>query len=222
VVENRVSRKDNRVEPPPAARAESSTPVILPRKIENNRTILIDRFVSEGEVDPRYYLTPYYIAPRNQVGEESFAVIRAAMAGEGVVGMGRVVLASRERPIIVAPLANGIIGTTLRYAHEVRDTDEYFADIPALELPEDLLEVARHLIRTKTGEFDRAWLEDRYRTVMVEKLKAKTGEVRRREESVSRPSSQNVIDLMAVLKRSLRTEQSSRKEDAPPAGKPKS
>ena len=138
-------------------------------------------------------------------------MIRAAMAGEGVVGMGRVVLANRERPIIVAPLANGIIGTTLRYAHEVRDTEDYFADIPELELPEELLDVARHLIRTKTGEFDRAWLEDRYRTVIVEKLKAKAGELRN-EVSVGVPSSQNVIDLMAVLKRSLKTEQSSRED----------
>ena len=139
-------------------------------------------------------------------------MIREAMASEGVVGMGRVVLANRERPIIIAPLANGIIGTTLRYAHEVRDAEEYFADIPELELPEELLDVARHLIRTKTGEFDRAWLEDRYRTVIVEKLKAKAGELRQHEVSVGRPSSQNVIDLMAVLKRSLKTEQSSRED----------
>ena len=51
-----------------------------PRPIlENTRTIELDRFVPRDQIDPRYYNTPYYIAPRDQVGLEAFAVIRAAI-----------------------------------------------------------------------------------------------------------------------------------------------
>ena len=87
--------------------------------------------------------------------------------------MGRVVLARRERPIIVEPIGNGLLGFTLRYAHEVRKPTEYFAEIPKLTLDDELLEVAERIIEMKTGEFDPAFLEDRYRTVLASMLREK-------------------------------------------------
>jgi hypothetical protein len=54
------------------------------------------------------------------------------MAAKGLVGMGRVVLANRERPIIIESMGSGLRGITLRYAHEVRSEAQYFADIAAL------------------------------------------------------------------------------------------
>jgi DNA end-binding protein Ku len=98
---------------------------------------------------------------------EAYAVIRDAMRHAGMVGMGRVVLAKRERPIIIEPLADGLRGITLRYAHEVRSEAEYFADIPKLVLPKEMFRLAEHIIKTKTADFDVAWLEDRYRTALV-------------------------------------------------------
>jgi non-homologous end joining protein Ku len=57
----------------------------------------------------------------------------------------------------------------------------------------------------KAGEFDPAFLEDRYRTVLVEKLREKQAEMPVKLEAAA-PSRQNVIDLMATLKRSLTVE----------------
>jgi DNA end-binding protein Ku len=176
-----------------------------PRPVENNRTIMIDRFVPRSEVDTRYYDTPYYIAPRDDVGEEAFAVIRDAMAAKKVVGLARVVLARRERPILIDPFGKGLCGTTLRYAHEIRAAADYFADIADMELPDELIEVAERIIDAKKGTFDPALLEDRYRTVLVEALKAKTPKVQAKAGG-SLPSTKKVIDLMAMLKRSVAEE----------------
>ena len=162
-----------REEAPQAAPAEPDTrpdPIIAsaipaPTPVENNRTLEIDRFIPRGQIDARYLDTPYYVIPRDAVGEEAFAVIRDAMRAKDVVGMGRVVLARRERPIIVEPMGNGIRGMTLRYSHEVRDEATYFAEIPKLKLPEEMLRVAQHIVETKMSDFDPAFLEDRYRTV---------------------------------------------------------
>ena len=177
-----------------------------PTPIENNRTIEIDRFIPRAQVDARYLDTPYYVVPRDEVGEEAFAVIRDAMRAKNVVGMGRVVLARRERPIIVEPMGNGIRGITLRYSHEVRDEASYFAEIPELKLPEEMLRVAEHIVETKLSDFDPAFLEDRYRTVLISKLKEKRAELPRKTVAAA-PSAQNVISLMDVLKRSLAAEQ---------------
>jgi DNA end-binding protein Ku len=206
-----------REEAPQAAPAEPKTrsdpmptsgapAVPAPPPIENNRTIEIDRFIPRAQVDARYLDTPYYVVPRDAVGEEAFAVIRDAMRAKDVVGMGRVVLARRERPIIVEPMGNGIRGMTLRYSHEVRDEASYFAEIPKLKLPEEMLRVAQHIVETKMSDFNPAFLEDRFRTVLISKLKEKHAQLPR-ETVAAAPSAQNVISLMDVLKRSLAAEQ---------------
>jgi non-homologous end joining protein Ku len=189
-------------EPPPAPPPE---PIPPPPPIVNDRTIALDRFVRSSEIDPRYLDAPYYIAPRDEVGQEAFAVIRDAIREREVVGMGRVVLARRERPFIVQAMGDGMVGFTLRYAHEIRNPAEYFAGIPKLDLPDEMLEVAERIIEMKAGEFDPAFLEDRYRTVLVEKLREKQAEMPVKLEAAA-PSRQNVIDLMAALKRSLSAE----------------
>ena len=156
-------------------------------------------------MDARYLDTPYYVVPRDEVGQEAFAVIRDAMRGKDVVGMGRVVLARRERPVIVKPMGDGICGITLRYSHEVREEARYFANIPKLKLPDQMLHVAEHIVETKTSDFDPAYLEDRYRTVLISKLKEKHAELPKNIVAV-RPPPENVINLMDVLKRSLAAE----------------
>jgi non-homologous end joining protein Ku len=211
-------------EPPPNRRASSGfaearrgyeappivPPPTPPARIENTRTIQLDRFVPREQIDPRYYNTPYYIAPREEVGQEAFAVIRDAMAAKGLVGMGRVVLANRERPIIVEPMGTGLRGFTLRYAHEVRSEAEYFANIPHMTLPDEMLRITEHILETKTEDFDPAFLEDRYRTVLVEKLREKQRHTPARAVA-SIPSPQNVINLLDALKRSLVAEQPSKR-----------
>ena len=102
-------------------------------QIESTHTIDIEKFVPRAEIDPRYYDAPYYIAPSERVGEEAFAIIRDAMRDEKVVGLGRVVIARRERIMMLEPLGKGILGTALRYGSEVRGEDSYFEDIPELQ-----------------------------------------------------------------------------------------
>ena len=114
------------------------------------------------QIDLRYFHTPYYIVPRGEeMGRDTFAVIRDAMAGKELVGMGRVVLSNRERPISVAPMDRGLRALTLRYTHEVRSELELFANIPELILPKDMLGVAERVLEALKADFDRGDLEDR-------------------------------------------------------------
>src|SRR4051794_15764398 len=72
-------------------------------KIESTKTIEIESFVPQAEVDPIYVDGSYYLAPDDKVAEEAFAVIRDSMARKGVVGLGRVVLSRRERILMLSP-----------------------------------------------------------------------------------------------------------------------
>src|SRR5947209_4922782 len=94
--------------------------------IESAHTIESDSFVPREQIDERYLDSPYYITPNDQVGQDAFAVIREAMRGKGMAALGRVVLAKRERIIMLQPWGKGLKGTTLRYPYEIRDAGEYF------------------------------------------------------------------------------------------------
>src|SRR5262249_24286951 len=86
-------------------------------EVESTHTIEIDTFVPADSIDERFDDNPYYIVPNDKVGQDAFAVIRDAMKAKDMVGVGRVVIAKRERPIVLAPLEKGLRGMTLRYPY---------------------------------------------------------------------------------------------------------
>jgi non-homologous end joining protein Ku len=189
-----------------AEQTEEASPPVTFAKPENTRTIEIDRFFPRAQIDARYFEKPYYVIPRDDVGQEAFAVIRDAMRNQEMAGLGRVVLSSRERPILIEPMENGLRGITLRFNHEVRDAEEYFDEIPQMQLPKEMLNLAEHIIETKAGDFDPALLEDHYRNAMVHMLRQKQRHLRTKPSGVLKPTRENVVSIMDALKRSLAAE----------------
>jgi DNA end-binding protein Ku len=176
--------------------------------IESTHTIEIDSFVPRAQIDERYLDSPYYITPQDQVGQDAFAVIREAMRGKKMVALARVVLAKRERVIMLQPWDKGLMGTTLRYPYEIRDSKEYFDDIPNMKVAPDMLKLAEHILEGKEADFDPSQFVDHYEDAVVDMLKKKqAGIPAPRERSAARP--QNVVNLMDALKRSIAEEKRS-------------
>jgi DNA end-binding protein Ku len=170
--------------------------------VESNHTIEIDSFVPRSQIDERYLDSPYYIIPNDQVGQEAFAVIRDAMRGKGMVALARVVLAKRERVIMLQPWDKGLMGTTLRYPYELRDSSEYFDDLPSVKVAPDMLKLAQHTLETKEADFDPSQFDDHYEEAVVEMLKKKQAGMATPKGKASEPP-RNVINLMDALKRSI-------------------
>jgi DNA end-binding protein Ku len=187
-------------------------------EIESNHTIDIDSFVPHSQIDERYFDTTYYIAPNDQVGREAFGVIREAMRGKDMVALGRIVVAKRERVIALQPWDKGLLGTTLRYAYEVRNAGEYFDEIPDAKIPKDMLQLAEHILESKAGDFDPAAFVDRYEEAVVDMLKQKQAGAPTRKQKAAAPES-NVINLMEALRKSVAAEKGPAK--AAPAKKAK-
>jgi len=172
--------------------------------LESTHTIDIESFVARDEVDEIYLDETYYLVPTDEVGNEAFAVIRDAMAAEGLVGLARVVLYRRERLLMLQPRGEGIAATLLRYRDEVRDEHAYFDDIPDVKVPKDMLTLAKHILETKKAKFDPSKFEDRYETALKKLIAAKKSG----KEPPPAPSPQpsNVINLMDALRRSVQAE----------------
>jgi DNA end-binding protein Ku len=171
-------------------------------KLETTRTIEIERFVDEKEIDRLYWNAPYYLVPNGKEGAEAYTVIREALAETGRIALGRVVMHTRERLVALEPRDKGIIAYTLRMGDEVIAPKDAFDDIPNTRPDKEMIEIARKIIEQKEGDFEPAKFEDRYETALRDLIRRKEkGEKLVTAEPVEED---NVIDLMAALKKSLK------------------
>lgn len=104
--------------------------------------------------NPRRLIRPYYLVPDGKVGHAAFTVIRETIKNMDMVAIGRVVLTSREHMIGLEPQGKGLMGTLPRYPYEVRDEKEYFDDIQDVKVTKGMLDLARHIVSQKAGEFE--------------------------------------------------------------------
>jgi len=178
-------------------------------KLETTRTIEIERFVDEKEIDRLYWNAPYYLVPNGKEGVEAYTVIREALAETGRIALGRVVMHTRERLVALEPRDKGIIAYTLRMGDEVIAPKDAFDDIPNARPDKEMIEIARKIIEQKEGDFEPSKFEDRYETALRDLIRRKEkGEKLVTAEPVEED---NVIDLMAALKKSLKAGGSKRK-----------
>jgi DNA end-binding protein Ku len=121
--------------------------------------------------------------------------------GGNQVAIGRVVLTSREHVIALEPRGKGLMGTLLRYPYEVRDESDYFDDIPSAHVTKDMLDLAKHIVETKSGHFNPEKFEDHYENALKELLKKKQAGEEIHAEKPREPA--KVINLMDALRRSV-------------------
>ncbi|HXS08035.1 MAG TPA: Ku protein [Rhizomicrobium sp.] len=171
-------------------------------KLETTHAIEIERFVDEKDIDRLYWNAPYYLVPNEDNGVEAYTVIREALSEAGRVALGRVVMHTRERLVALEPRDRGIVAYTLRMGDEVIAPKQAFADIPAARPDKQMIEIARKIIEQREGAFEPEKFEDRYENALRDLIRRKQkGEKLVTAEPVEED---NVIDLMAALKKSLK------------------
>lgn len=167
---------------------------------ESDKTLEIDAFIACDDIDDLYFDKPYYLVPSDRHGAEAFALIREGMKATKVAALAETVLFRRVRSLLIRPEGDGLIATTLNYDYEVRSAEETFSEIPALKLKGEMLELAEHIIKTKSGRFDPKTFDDRYDAALAEVVKAK---IEGRKIKPVKPKAEGkVIDLMEALRQS--------------------
>ena len=186
---------------------------------ELSKTVDILAFVDRADIPPQYYETPYYLGPGKR-GEKAYVLLRDALHKSGKAGVAMVVIRTKQYLAALVPQGDVLMLNTLRYHAELKGAED-------VEIPEQLksarvtakeLDMAMRLVDDMSDEWRPEKYHDTYREDLLkrieEKIKAgQTEELTEPEKASKGEKGGEVIDLMALLKKSVET----RSERAAPA-----
>jgi len=174
---------------------------IEPKK---SREIDLKLFVDLDEIDPMYFERAYFLVPSSGTNK-AYRLLAEVMEKKKQAGIATFVMRAKE--YLVAIIAeNGILrAETLRFADELRDPGDVGlpkkAKVTAAEAKKYETWIARHTKKLDARELLDDYAE-RLEKLVAKKQRAKADIVRVPEEA-KEESGGEVVDLMAVLSRSL-------------------
>jgi DNA end-binding protein Ku len=171
--------------------------------LDSARTIDIDCFVPAESIGWIWYDSPHYLIPDEKVGEEAFSVIREAMVKSNTRAISRVVLYHRERAVLLEPRGNGMILWTLRYGDEVREEGQYFNGVVKGKSDSRGKKQVTKLIADHTRDWSDSLVTDPVEQALRSMIQAKQERAGRSAKKSRAAKGDNVIDLMARLKKSV-------------------
>jgi len=200
--------------------------MIEPEELESldpkaTKTVDVEEFVEQEEIDPIYYDHSYYLAP-TAGGAMAYRLLLEAMEKSGKVGIGKVVLRSKQQLCALRPGDGVLMLTTMLWGDEVLSperVDELDA-VAEAEASSRELQMAQQLIDSLSSEFDPDQFHDEYREQVLELIERKAaGEQIAIQPQAEEPEA--APDLMAALEASLAAVKGdgAGKEPAKPAAK---
>lgn len=177
---------------------------------ESHETVEIESFVDADAIDPIYYEKPYYLVPAKKA-EKGYVLLRETLKKTGRVGIARVVIRTREYLAAVMPRDDALLLVLLRYPQELVDAADYALPdkaVAAYRITPRELAMASDLIASMSGQWKpadyRDEFRDKLRKVIEQRLKRKgVTAVVEEEQEPGEQASTNVVDFMALLKKSI-------------------
>jgi DNA end-binding protein Ku len=185
------------------------------------KTIDVEDFVDLSEIDPIYYDHSYYLAPSTG-GAKAYRLLLDAMRDTGKVGIGLVVLRSKQQLCALRPTGDVLTLSTMLFGDEVLPPDrlDELDSIGDAEASPRELKMAEQLIESLSTEFDPSKYHDEYRDRVLELIERKAAG----EEIAVQPEAEEpeaAPDLMAALEASLAALKDDGDAEAKPAAKSK-
>lgn len=180
--------------------------------VEATQTVDIVSFVRVEHIAPASFETPYYVVP-DERGVKGYALLRETLTKTAKVAVAMVVIRTRQYLAAIMPWEGVLLLNTLRYANEIRPVKNL--NIPTMRLKADRVtarevEMAAKLVEDMSGDWKPLRYKDTYHEDLMglirKRIKAGRTEVvvmSRDEEPIARPSKGKVLDLMALLKKSV-------------------
>lgn len=188
---------------------------------EATETVEIQAFVDREAISPVYFEKPYMLVPKKKA-EKGYVLLRETLKKTGRIGIGKVVIRTRQYLAALMPEADALILNLMRFPEELVPSSEF--DLPSNTLadyhitPREL-DMASQLIDSMTTEWHAADYRDDFRDklrgIIRQRIAKQTGgKVVETQTPAARQTATNVVDFMALLKKSLAAKGESGKRTA--------
>lgn len=171
-------------------------------KPDSARVIQILDFVDLGDIDPIYFVKPYYLSP-DMAGSSAYSLLLEAIKQTGKIGIAKISIRSKSSLAAIRVVDNCLCLETMHFPDEIRAISQVPNLPEATEVNEKELQIAKLLIEQLSEPFAPDKYTDDYRASLMEAIEQKmSGES---VDIVAAPAEtgSNVIDLMAALQASL-------------------
>jgi DNA end-binding protein Ku len=173
---------------------------------EASRTVDILAFVELADIQPQFFETPYYLVPEKR-GEKAYALLRETLEKAGKAGIASVVIRTKQYLAALVAEDDVMVLNTLRYADELKEPGEL--KIPKAKVTAKELDMALRLVEDMADDWRPSKFKDTYREDLLKRIKEKvkagqTEELTEPDPDAEKPAKgADVIDLMALLKKSV-------------------
>jgi DNA end-binding protein Ku len=169
-------------------------------------SIDIAEFVALDSIEPIYFDKTYYLAP-DKGGTKPYALLADALHTAQRFAVGNWSAKGKQHTVALRSVGSVLVMQQLHFAKEVRSIEE--VTVPPVELKDAERKLALQLIEQQTSEtFDPSAYTDDVRTRIESAVQDKVAGKQITLSETPQPSATNVIDLMDVLRKSIRaTEQ---------------
>ena len=168
-------------------------------KPESDNRIRITKFVDYFSVDPIYFDKTYALLPKKN--KEAYTLLLRALEKQNKAGAGRITLRTKEYPALVHAYKGTLVLTTLRYAYDVVDPQD-FEDVQNLKEPEKSeLDMATKIVNDLSGNFDINEFQDTYLKRVEELISQK---IKGEKIHIEKPPEVEAKNLMVALRETLK------------------
>ncbi len=179
---------------------------------EATETVDIETFIDQASIDPMYFEKPYYLVPGKKA-EKGYVLLREVLRRTEKVAIARVVIRTRQYLAMVMPRDDALILNLLRFPQEIVPADDFAFPSVALNKNRNKateLRMAEELLKSMTGKWNPSDYKDEFRAKLRKLIQARVdkeqGTVSLATETgdkVPENAATNVVDFMALLKKSL-------------------
>ncbi|HMN67569.1 MAG TPA: Ku protein [Bdellovibrionales bacterium] len=179
--------------------------------VKATSTIAIEDFVELESVDPLLFEKPYYMIPQKG-SEKGYVLLRDVLKKTEKAAIATIVMHTVQHLVALIAREDYIVLEILRFANQVKELHEIdFLDNTAMrsaKISPRELAVAEQLVEGMSSDWKPDKYKDTYRDDLMKLIKNKvrrgaTAEVEEVETAAGDEDVSNVIDLTALLKKSL-------------------
>ncbi|MBM9403119.1 Ku protein [Gluconacetobacter azotocaptans] len=180
--------------------------------LDSTHTIDIETFVPADSIGWVWYDAPHFLVPDDEIGEEAYRVIQAALVATDTVGISRLVMYRRERAVLLEARGKGIVLWTLHFGGEVRDAADYFAEGGAETRHDPEMKLLKELIDRQKAPWTPKMVTDPVQERLLDIIESrKKTRQRARKPRAASPAPSRVVNIMDALKASLEAESGRRR-----------